>query len=244
MELPKGVVKGCLRTRTPAIARGLPTACWNSLSHLTRLVRRLRGAFQVSIYPRKNTRDTPQNVARGARARGPFASLHALIVRSLQLLQLVFPLHQDRALLFRCQLGRFTQHLWRAKDVGGILHCSVNVHRTYPTPPSWQTVAQAVNEDRLLVKIWRRERILVRIRHLRDGLRQAEVRALAPHCADPSKAWGDVLAKQGKIKDALAKYDAALKYAPTAAQGSARGRGEAQDLIEVPGSRTVANVTH
>jgi hypothetical protein len=27
-------------------------------------------------------------------------------------------------------------------------------------------------------------------------------------------AWGDVLAKQGKIKAAVAKYDAALKYAP------------------------------
>jgi len=79
-------------------------------------------------------------------------------------------------------------------------------------------VAQAVNEDRLLVKIWRRERILVRIRHLRDGLRQAEVRALPPHWADPPKAWGDVLAKQAKIKDALAKYDAALKYVPNRKQ--------------------------
>jgi predicted negative regulator of RcsB-dependent stress response len=28
------------------------------------------------------------------------------------------------------------------------------------------------------------------------------------------KAWGDVLVKQGKSKDALAKYDEALKYAP------------------------------
>src|ERR1700676_4766164 len=121
-----------LANSNPAIARGLSTASSNSISHLTRLVRRLRGAFQVSIYPRKNTRDTPQNVARGARARGPFASLHALVVRSLQLLQLVFPLHQDRALLFRCYLGRIAQHLWRAKDVGGILHCSVNVHRTCP----------------------------------------------------------------------------------------------------------------
>jgi tetratricopeptide (TPR) repeat protein len=35
-----------------------------------------------------------------------------------------------------------------------------------------------------------------------------------PHWADPLKAWGDVLAQQGKIKDALAKYDQALKYAP------------------------------
>jgi predicted negative regulator of RcsB-dependent stress response len=28
------------------------------------------------------------------------------------------------------------------------------------------------------------------------------------------KVWGDVLVKQGKIKEALAKYDEALKYAP------------------------------
>jgi tetratricopeptide (TPR) repeat protein len=35
-----------------------------------------------------------------------------------------------------------------------------------------------------------------------------------PHWADPLKAWGDVLVKQGNIKDALAKYDEALKYAP------------------------------
>ncbi len=28
------------------------------------------------------------------------------------------------------------------------------------------------------------------------------------------KAWGDVLAKQGKTKEAIAKYDEALKYAP------------------------------
>src|SRR6202162_4825338 len=123
-----------LANSNPAIARGLPTASWNSLSHLTKLVRRLRGAFQVSIYPRKNTRDTPQNVARGARARGPFASLHALVVRSLQLLQLVFPLQQDRALLLGSQLSRFAQHLWRAKGAGGILHCAVNVHRNHSTP--------------------------------------------------------------------------------------------------------------
>jgi Tetratricopeptide repeat len=32
--------------------------------------------------------------------------------------------------------------------------------------------------------------------------------------ADLLKAWGDVLAKQGNSKDALAKYDEALKYAP------------------------------
>jgi Flp pilus assembly protein TadD len=35
-----------------------------------------------------------------------------------------------------------------------------------------------------------------------------------PHWADPLKAWGGVLAKQGKTKEALVKYDEALKYAP------------------------------
>jgi predicted negative regulator of RcsB-dependent stress response len=28
------------------------------------------------------------------------------------------------------------------------------------------------------------------------------------------KAWGDVLVKQGKRQDALAKYDEALRYTP------------------------------
>lgn len=35
-----------------------------------------------------------------------------------------------------------------------------------------------------------------------------------PHWADPLKAWGDVLVKQNKTKDALIKYNEALKYAP------------------------------
>jgi hypothetical protein len=35
-----------------------------------------------------------------------------------------------------------------------------------------------------------------------------------PHWADPLKAWGDLLATKGKTKEALAKYDAAVKYAP------------------------------
>ena len=36
----------------------------------------------------------------------------------------------------------------------------------------------------------------------------------SPHWADPLKAWGDVLAKQGQWREALRKYDAALTYAP------------------------------
>jgi tetratricopeptide (TPR) repeat protein len=35
-----------------------------------------------------------------------------------------------------------------------------------------------------------------------------------PHFADPLKAWGDVLVKQGDPGEALAKYDEALKCAP------------------------------
>jgi tetratricopeptide (TPR) repeat protein len=34
------------------------------------------------------------------------------------------------------------------------------------------------------------------------------------HWADPLKAWGDVLMRQGKTKEAIAKYDEALSYAP------------------------------
>ncbi len=34
------------------------------------------------------------------------------------------------------------------------------------------------------------------------------------HWADPLKAWGDLLMKQGKPKEALSKYNQALKYAP------------------------------
>jgi tetratricopeptide (TPR) repeat protein len=36
----------------------------------------------------------------------------------------------------------------------------------------------------------------------------------APHYADPFKAWGDLLASQGKWAEAQSKYEEALKYAP------------------------------
>jgi hypothetical protein len=36
----------------------------------------------------------------------------------------------------------------------------------------------------------------------------------APHWADPLKAWGDTLIRDGRYADALAKYDEALKFAP------------------------------
>ena len=42
----------------------------------------------------------------------------------------------------------------------------------------------------------------------------ATASAKAPHFADPLKAWGDLKAREGRWKDALAKYDEALKYAP------------------------------
>ena len=38
--------------------------------------------------------------------------------------------------------------------------------------------------------------------------------AKSPHWAEPWKAWGDLQAKQSRWKDALTKYDEALKYAP------------------------------
>ncbi len=36
----------------------------------------------------------------------------------------------------------------------------------------------------------------------------------APHLAEPLKAWGDLLASENLWRDALAKYDEALRYAP------------------------------
>jgi hypothetical protein len=35
-----------------------------------------------------------------------------------------------------------------------------------------------------------------------------------PHWADPLQAWGDVLMKQGKTREARAKNDKAWRYAP------------------------------
>jgi predicted negative regulator of RcsB-dependent stress response len=35
-----------------------------------------------------------------------------------------------------------------------------------------------------------------------------------PRRADPLKAWGDVLRKQGKTQEAQSRYDEALKFAP------------------------------
>src|ERR1700730_8470582 len=59
-----------------------------------------------------------------------------------------------------------------------------------------------------------------------------------PHWADPLKAWGDVLTKQGHRQEARAKYDAALKYRAQleAAQGSSRGCSEAEDSSAITGS--------
>jgi tetratricopeptide (TPR) repeat protein len=45
-----------------------------------------------------------------------------------------------------------------------------------------------------------------------EQLRLANLKG--PTWADPLKAWGDVLAKEGHEKEALAKYDEALKHAP------------------------------
>ena len=52
----------------------------------------------------------------------------------------------------------------------------------------------------------------------------------APHWADPLKAWGDLQARQGRWKNALAKYDEALKYAP-AWPALLRARAEAARAV-------------
>lgn len=49
------------------------------------------------------------------------------------------------------------------------------------------------------------------------GLAGADLAAASqrsPHWADPLKAWGDLLAREGRWREALAKYDAALQRAP------------------------------
>jgi tetratricopeptide (TPR) repeat protein len=46
------------------------------------------------------------------------------------------------------------------------------------------------------------------------GADLATASAKSPHWADTWKAWGDLLAREGRWKQAVAKYDEALKYAP------------------------------
>lgn len=46
------------------------------------------------------------------------------------------------------------------------------------------------------------------------GADLATAAAKAPHFADPLKAWGDLLGREGRWGEAVAKYDEALKYAP------------------------------
>ncbi|HLZ85280.1 MAG TPA: tetratricopeptide repeat protein [Caulobacteraceae bacterium] len=50
------------------------------------------------------------------------------------------------------------------------------------------------------------------------GADLAVANARAPHFADPLKAWGDLLAREGRWRQALAKYDQALAYAPAWAE--------------------------
>jgi tetratricopeptide (TPR) repeat protein len=46
------------------------------------------------------------------------------------------------------------------------------------------------------------------------GADLANASAKSPHWADTWKAWGDLLTREGRWKQAVAKYDEALKYAP------------------------------
>jgi len=59
-------------------------------------------------------------------------------------------------------------------------------------------------------------------------------RPIHPHWADPLKVWGDVLLKQGRSKDALAKYDEALKYAPNWKQLKEARESAATTIRPVP----------
>jgi tetratricopeptide (TPR) repeat protein len=52
----------------------------------------------------------------------------------------------------------------------------------------------------------------------------------APHLAEPLKAWGDFLAAQGRWREALGRYDEALRYAP-AWEGLRRAKGVAAGKI-------------
>lgn len=57
-----------------------------------------------------------------------------------------------------------------------------------------------------------------------------------PHWADSLKAWGGLLAKQRKTKDAPAKYDRGAQVRAElegAQRGAQRGSG-ARDLVELP----------
>jgi tetratricopeptide (TPR) repeat protein len=56
---------------------------------------------------------------------------------------------------------------------------------------------------------------LARYNDLQGAVEQLRIANLkGPTWADPLKAWGDVLVKMGNPKEAVAKYDEALKYAP------------------------------
>ena len=67
-----------------------------------------------------------------------------------------------------------------------------------------------------------------RLGHLDDALTELQdaIRR-GPNWPDSLEAWGDVLVKQSKIKEALAKYDETLQACAEleAAQGIARGNG-------------------
>ena len=56
-----------------------------------------------------------------------------------------------------------------------------------------------------------------------------------PHWADPLKAWGDVLVKQDKTKEALAKYNELSSSRRTGSNSKKRrSGGETRRLIWIP----------
>jgi tetratricopeptide (TPR) repeat protein len=71
-----------------------------------------------------------------------------------------------------------------------------------------------VGPDLPQVYLWRGMSETARGDFVRAGADLSTASAKAPHWADPLKAWGDLLARQGRWRDAVARYDDALKYAP------------------------------
>ena len=68
----------------------------------------------------------------------------------------------------------------------------------------------------LALRLYRLGRRLAARGSLLDGAERLFRTAseMGPRFADPLKGWGDVLAREGRWNEALAKYDEALKAAP------------------------------
>jgi tetratricopeptide (TPR) repeat protein len=103
----------------------------------------------------------------------------------------------------RCTYGGYAdlvQHIARAGDRAGADRLFAEAVRQAPNLP---------------MAYWRWGQTILARGDLAGATKQlALAHEKGPHFADPLKAWGNVLVKQGHTKEALVKYDGALKYAP------------------------------